>query len=122
MLSEEDFDLFRQFRIKAMGDKLREMVDDPAYDDMTFEERMKLLLDTEAAARRNRKVAKLVREARFKLPSACVEDIIYLSDRKLNRDRVLRWSECAWVEASEVMVIISGSSTSPRQSPVTVME
>lgn len=29
MLTEEDFDLFRQFRIKAMGDKLREMVDDP---------------------------------------------------------------------------------------------
>lgn len=109
MLSEEDFDLFRKFRVKAMGDKLREMIDDPAYDELTFEERMKMLIDAEAAARRDRKVAKLVREARFKDPAACVEDIIYLPDRKLNKDRVLRWAECRWVEDCEVMVIISKS-------------
>lgn len=107
MLSEEDFDLFRQFRVKAMGDRLREMVDDPSCDEMTFEERVKVLLDAEASARRDRKVAKLVREARFKLPSACVEDVLYLQGRKLSKDRVLRWAECSWVEDCEVMVIIS---------------
>ena len=67
MLTEEDFELFKRFRVKAMGDKLREMVDDPSYDDMTFEERMKVLLDAEATARRDRKVAKLVRGALAKL-------------------------------------------------------
>jgi DNA replication protein DnaC len=107
MLTEEDFDLFRQFRIKAMGDKLREMVDDPAYDEVTFEERMKVLLDAEAMARRDRKVVKLVRKARFKLPSACVEDVLYLKGRKLSKDRVQRWAECDWVENREVMVVIS---------------
>ena len=90
-----------------MGDRLREMVDDPSCDEMTFEERMKVLLDAEASARRDRKVAKLVRKARFKLPSACVEDVLYLQGRKLSKDRVLRWAECSWVEDCEVMVIIS---------------
>ena len=90
-----------------MGDRLREMVDDPSCDEMTFEERMKVPLDVEASARRDRKVAKLVREARFKLPSACVEDVLYLQGRKLSKDRVLRWAECSWVEDCEVMVIIS---------------
>ena len=107
MPGEGDFDLFRQFRVKAMGDRLREMVDDPSCDEMTFEERVKVLLDAEASARRDRKVAKLVREARFKLPSACVEDVLYLQGRKLSKDRVLRWAECSWVEDCEVMVIIS---------------
>ena len=90
-----------------MGDRLREMVDDPSCDEMTFEERVRVLLDAEASARRDRKVAKLVREARFKLPSACVEDVLYLQGRKLSKDRVLRWAECSWVEDCEVMVIIS---------------
>lgn len=45
MLTEEHFDLFRKFRIRAMGDKLREMIDDPAYDDMTFEDKMAELLE-----------------------------------------------------------------------------
>ena len=51
-----------------MGDRLREMADDPSCDEMTFEERVKVLLDAEASAKRDRKVAKLVREARFRLP------------------------------------------------------
>lgn len=87
MLAEEHFNLFRKFRIRAMGDKLREMIDDPAYDDMTFEDKMAELLETEASARRERKIAKLNREAGFKLPAACVEDIVYLPDRKLSRAR-----------------------------------
>ena len=106
MLTEEDFDLFRQFRVKAMGDKLRKMADDPSYDEMTFEERVKVLIDAEASARRDRKVAKLVREARFKLPSACVEDVLYLKGRKLSKDRVLRWAECSWVDDCEVMLTL----------------
>ena len=107
MPGEGDFDPFGQLRVKAMGDRLREMADDPSCGEMTFEERVKVLLDAEASARRDRKVAKLVREARFRLPSACVEDVLYLQGRKLSKDRVLRWAERSWVEDCEVMVIIS---------------
>ena len=90
MLTEEDFDLFRQFCIKAMGDRLREMIDDSECDDMAFEERIKILLDAKLSARHGCKVAKLTRKAGFKLPAVCVEDIIYLPGRKLSRDRVAR--------------------------------
>lgn len=51
-------------RVGAMGDKLRET----AYERYTFEERMEMPIGAEASARRDRKVAKLVRETRFKLP------------------------------------------------------
>lgn len=107
MLSEEHFEMLTRFRVRAMGDELREMVEDDAYDRYTFEERMEMLIEAEASARRDRKVAKLVREACFKLPSACVEDVVYLKDRRLSRDRVARLAACDWVEACEVVVIIS---------------
>lgn len=107
MLTEEHFDMLTKFRVRAMGDKLREMVEDDSYDRYSFEERMEMLIEAEASARRDRKVAKLVREARFKLPSACVEDIVYLKERKLGRDRVARLASCGWVEDREVVVIIS---------------
>ena len=107
MLTEEHFDMLTKFRAGAMGDKLREMVEDDSYDRYSFEERMEMLIEAEASARRDRKVAKLVREARFKLPSACVEDIVYLKERKLGRDRVARLASCGWVEDREVVVIIS---------------
>ena len=107
MLTEEHFELFKRFRIKAMGDKLREMIDDAAYDSLSFEEKLEILLDAELTARRDRKVAKLVKQAGFKTPSACVEDVIYLPDRTLSKDRIVRYAECGWVERCEVMVIIS---------------
>ncbi|OUO45050.1 hypothetical protein B5F79_10495 [Olsenella sp. An285] len=107
MLTEEHFDTLTGLRVRAMGDKLREMAEDDSYDSCTFEERMETLIEAEATARRDRKVAKLVREARFKPPSACVEDVVYLRERKLSRDRVARLSACEWVEACEVVVIIS---------------
>ena len=107
MLTEEHFDMLTRFRARAMGDKLREMVDDASYDRYTFEERMEMLIEAEASARRDGKVAKLVREARFKLPNACVEDVVYLPGRKFSRDRVARLASCDWVEAREVVVIIS---------------
>ena len=90
-----------------MGDRLREMVEDDSCDSHTFEEGMEMLIEAEATARRDRKVAKLVREARFKPPPACVEDVVYLRDRRLGRDRVARLASCDWVEARETVVIIS---------------
>ena len=65
MLTEEHFDMLTRFRVRAMGDKLREMVEDDSYDSYTFEERMEMLIEAEATARRDRKVAKLVVPSRF---------------------------------------------------------
>lgn len=107
MLTEEDFAKFTAFRVRAMGQRLREMCEDESYDTWTFEEKVKEMIDAEDAARQARKITKLVREARFKEPAACVEDIIYMPERKLSRDRIARLAECSWVEADEVLVAIS---------------
>lgn len=109
MLDEDDFRKFTEFKITAMGNKLREMLDDPSYDDMTFEEKIKELIDTEVTARETRRIAKLNKEARFKVPSACIEDIVYLPDRKLNKDRVTRYADCKWIEDNDVLILISKS-------------
>ena len=107
LLTEEHFELFKKFRVKAMGDKLREMVEDEGYDGFTFEEKMVMLVEAEESARRERKVAKLVKAAGFKDASACVEDLLYLPGRTLSKDRMARYAECSWVENCEVVVVIS---------------
>ncbi|MGL5174126.1 MAG: ATP-binding protein, partial [Olsenella sp.] len=56
------------------------------------------------------KIAKLVKRAGFKIPDACVEDILYLKDRRLPEDRILRLAECTWVEECGTVVIISKTS------------
>ena len=60
-------------------------------------------IDAEEAAGQ----ARLVGEARFKEPAACVEDITHMPERKLSKDRVARLAERSWVEDDEVLVAIS---------------
>ena len=90
MLSDERLALFTKWRVGAFGRKLREVCEDESYDDMTFEEKIELCVDAEIEARDGRKIERAVRSARFKIKDACVEDIYYLPDRSLTRDRVAR--------------------------------
>lgn len=109
MLSEEDFALFTRWRVGAFGRKLREICDDEAYDDMTFEDKIGMCIDAEVEARDSRKIDKAVRTARFEVKGARVEDIYYLPDRSVTRDRVARLATCARAGARENLVIISES-------------
>ena len=43
ILTDDDFELFTRFKIRAMGDKLREIIDDESYDHVGFEEKIKLM-------------------------------------------------------------------------------
>ena len=55
-----------------MGDKLREIIDDESMDHMGFEEKIKLMLDAETIARSDRKVERLIRQARFEYKDASI--------------------------------------------------
>lgn len=52
-------------------------------------------------------MAKLVKDARFKDPAVCVEDVVYLPDRTLAKDRINRFARCEWIDESEVVAVIS---------------
>lgn len=109
MLSEGDFAPFARWRVGAFGRKLREVCDDEAYDDMTFEDKIGMRADAEIEARDSREIDKAVRTARFKLKGACVEDICHLPDRSVTRDRIARLATRARAGARESLVIISES-------------
>lgn len=109
MTGEEAMALFRKFKVSAMGAMYLEMLENPVYDALAFEEKVGLMLAAEEDTRRDRKVKKLVDDACFKLPSACVEEIVYAEGRGLDRDQVLRWANCGWVSDHENLVLIGSA-------------
>lgn len=111
ILTEDDFSLLTRFKIRAMGDKLREIIDDESMDHMGFEEKIKFMLDAETIARSDRKVERLIRQARFKYKDASIEGIQYPPDRKLSRERVERLATCQWIRDRETLIIISSTGS-----------
>jgi len=109
MLTEEHFGLFTKYRVTAMGAKLREIIEDSTYDKMTFEEKIEAMIDAEIEARYNRKVDALCKKAGFKQKDACIEEISYLEGRTLSKDRMLRFSECSWIDERDNVIVLSSS-------------
>ena len=109
MLGDEMFALFTKWRVGAFGRRLREVCEDEACDALSFEEKIEPCVEAELEARESRKIEKAVRQARFKVRDACVEEVYYLPERSLTRDRVARLATCAWVDARENLVIVSES-------------
>jgi DNA replication protein DnaC len=76
---------------------------------LSFDERFGLLVDTEWTTRKNNRLNRLIRSADFPISGACVEDIEYRSDRKLDREQIIQLAACAYI-AEKHNVIILGAT------------
>ena len=90
MLTENTMKKLHEMRLTVMAKALREQLQDPSFNDMSFEDRVSLLVDREWCARKNNQLARLKKAARFADPSACVENIEYHADRCLDKTMIAR--------------------------------
>lgn len=58
--------------------------------DVAFVDRFSMLVDIEYSNRKNNSLKRLIRNATFDQPEACIQDINYTSGRKLNRGLIER--------------------------------
>jgi DNA replication protein DnaC len=77
---------------------------------LCFEERLSLLVDREFMDRENRKLSRLLKEAKFKV-SACLEDLSFSASRGLDRSPVASLSSFGWAERQQNMIICGATGT-----------
>jgi hypothetical protein len=70
-----------------MAEALEQQLAQPDLQTLSFEERLGLLIDREVTARENRRLTRLLHQAKLKVP-ACIEDIDYRHPRGLKRSQV----------------------------------
>lgn len=80
-------------------------------DDMTFEDRLALLIDREIAERRSRALRRRLRKARLHHEDACFEDIILSRGRGLDRSLILGLGDCDWVRNGANILITGPTGT-----------
>ena len=95
MLSENTLTKLHEIRLSVMAQRFRQQLLDPAMNTLAFEERFGLLVDAEWAARKSNRLARIIKNAHYAIPGACVEDIAYHADRKLDKALVTRLAACS---------------------------
>lgn len=84
MLINQTLEHLRNLKLTAMAQALEEQIEQPATFDLSFEERLSLLVMREITDRENRRLQRLLKTARLK-QAACVEDIDYRHPRGLDK-------------------------------------
>lgn len=92
-----------------MAESFRAQLDDERYQELSFEERVGIMVDLEWARRKSNKLLRLIKDAEFRYPQASIEDIEYHADRKLDKTQILRLSGCAYIQEKRNLIIMGAS-------------
>lgn len=108
MLLQPLYDKLIQLRLPAFRDGLREQLNNPKYADLTFEERLALLVDQECTNRQQHRIERRIKQAAFPQP-ASIEDLDFSPARGLDRRFILELSQSIWI-ASHLNTIVVGAT------------
>ncbi len=93
-------------KLSGMAEGLREQMNSHAYRDLSFEERLGLLVDKEKMNRENRQIKILLAQAHLRHPNACFEDIDFRARRGLAKDVILKLSQNEWIHRHQNVIIV----------------
>ena len=98
-------------RLSVMEQEFRRQMELPAMTELSFEERLSMLVDAEWLSRQNKKLRRLLKAANLRNPEACLEDVDYVASRKLDRAQVARLSDLSWVGEGRNLFITGACGT-----------
>ena len=85
---------------------MQEQILNHAYKDLSFEERLGILVDKEKLSRENRQLKILLSHAHLRHPNACFEDIDFRTRRGLSKDVMLKLSQNEWIRSNQNVIIV----------------
>ena len=113
MLIHPTLEKLTAMRFTGMAAALEEQMNMDIAPDMTFEDRLGLLLDREQAVRETRRLTTRLRKAKLRQQGS-IEDIDFRHPRGLDRSIVLKLAECQWIrDRNNVSALLTTSFFPP---------
>jgi DNA replication protein DnaC len=111
MLIEPTLDKLRALRLDAFAAAWTEQHKNPELTKLAFDERLGLLVDAECLARENKRLGRLLKEAKLRLSQASVEAIDYPVRRELDKAVVRQLASCRWVQEHQNVIVTGMTGT-----------
>jgi DNA replication protein DnaC len=104
MLMQPTLEKLYSMKLMGMAAAIRRQMEDPESAQLSFEERLAMLVDQQWDWRQNKALTRRMKNARFKLDAA-IEDIDYRHPRRLDRPLIRSLSACEWVTQHHNLII-----------------
>ena len=105
MLNEQTFEKLYALQLTGMAEALKDQMGRTDMDGLAFEERFSMLVDAQHLFRENKRMKRLLENAKLKL-AASMEDIDYRSPRGLDKSVMLGLASCDWVRKHRNVIIV----------------
>lgn len=104
MLTEQTLEKLYTMKLNAMADAFKDQLSQPNMDGLSFEERFSLLVDHLWSWKEDRRMGRLLSNAKLKL-NACIEDIDFKTPRGIDKSVILSLSCCDWIKGAQNIII-----------------
>jgi len=110
MISQTLMEKLLQLRLPAFRDGLREQNSNPQYAELSFEDRLLLLVELEWNRRLDSRTKRRLKLAEFPM-RATVEDLDFSPERGLERHLVLELAQCNWIDKALNILVLGATGT-----------
>jgi len=109
VLNEPTHQTLVDLRLRGMAEAYAAQLADPEAAGLDFATRFGLLVDAEALYRENRRLTRYLKEAKLRIPSACVEDLKCSGTRGLDLALVRQLMTGRWLD-EHLNILVTGAT------------
>lgn len=105
MLHHPNYDRLRQLKLDGMADGFEGLESQSSTAALSHQEYLSTLIDHEEVFRKNKRIQNLIRAAKFRILTACPEDINYRARRGLDKGICKSLLTCQWIKNRQNLVM-----------------
>ncbi|MBT7307268.1 MAG: ATP-binding protein [Gammaproteobacteria bacterium] len=104
MTNQQTLEQLYSMKLSGIAQALEQQYEQPQTHELSFDERLSLLIDREQIYRENRRLSRLLKAAKLRVP-ACIEEINYRHRRGLEKSTMAQLASCEWVRSGHNLCI-----------------
>ena len=111
MLSNQLFVQLGALGLHGMAQALNTQLDQAKFAQLSFENRLALLIEAEQTERFNKKISRLLKTAKLRQSNACLEDVDYRHERGLDPALLNTLATLEWVSRQQSLILTGATGT-----------
>lgn len=104
-MNEQTLTKLHEMKLSGMAEAYKEQSSNKEFQKLSFEDRFSLLIDLEYSRRKSNKLQRLISTATFLNSNACIEDLEYYEDRRLDKDLILKLASGTYIQDSHNIIL-----------------
>src|SRR5690606_2804706 len=98
MMNDQTLTKLHEMKLSGMEEAYKEQALNKEFQKMSFEDSFSLLVDLEFSRRKSNALQRLIKSAAFLNSNACVEEIEYFEERRLDKDLILKLASGTYIQ------------------------